>query len=101
MSSTNSVRKILETIGSVSKKNWSGYEFFGFHRKDVQKVLKKSEKALEIFDELALKDVHNIVVRNAGPTSQLKSKQAMSNRNSKIDAVVKYASFGDIKVITI
>ena len=34
-----------------------------------------------------------------GPTNEMKSKQVINNRNKKIDAVVDFASFGDIKSI--
>ena len=71
---------VLEAIGSVSKRNWSGYDFFGFYRKDVMDILSKQVK-----------------LSNAGPTENLSSKQAMNSRNKMIDAVVYYASFDDLK----
>ena len=44
-----------------------------------------------------LKNVLNIRQRNAGPTSMLKSKNAAIARNEKINEVVEFASFGDVK----
>ena len=87
---------ILNNLNAITKHHWSGYEFFGFHRKKVLNVLKLQSRNSQIEDE-KLRDIQNIRLRNAGPTNDLKSKQAIERRNAKIDSLVEYASFGDIK----
>ena len=62
----------------------------------VLNVLKLQSRNSQIEDE-KLRDIQNIRLRNAGPTNDLKSKQAIERRNAKIDSLVEYASFGDIK----
>ena len=42
-------------------------------------------------------DIANILSRNAGPTSDLKSSKAKVERNKKINELVHSVSFGDIK----
>ena len=37
---TTAVRKMLSAIKSIGKKKWSGYDFFGFVRKNVSSHLK-------------------------------------------------------------
>ena len=97
---TTSVSKILECVGAVTKRNWSGFEFFGFYRVDVLKTLTKINDKKNCYNnEGVLRDVQNIRNRNAGPTNEMKLKQAINNRNKKIDAVVDFASFRDIKSI--
>lgn len=96
---TTAVSKILKSIGAVTLRHWSGYEFFGFHRKDVLNVLRLPDRNRDSFEDDRLLDIQNIRLRNAGPTDDLKSKQAIEKRNSKINAVVDYASFGDVKSI--
>ena len=82
---TTVVSKILKCLGAITKRHWSGYEFFGFHRKDVLKVLKVPNRNCDPFEDDTLKDILNIRVRNAGPTSNLKSKQAIDKRHGNAD----------------
>ena len=96
---TTAVSQILGSVNAVTKRNWSGFEFFGFHRKDVFDVLKIHDRNTDTFEDERLQEILNIRLRNAGPTDNLKSKQAIDKRNSKIDSIVDYASFGDIKSI--
>ena len=93
---STAVSNILKSVNAVTKRHWSGFEFFGFVRKDVLNVLRVPDRCHDVEDN-ALQDIQNIRLRNAGPTGDLKSKQAIARRNSKIDSVVEYASFGDIK----
>ena len=94
---TTTVQKFLKQVFCVSQGNWSGYEFFGFYRKDVFSLLKKKSVNKLQVDNTPLHDIVNIRNRNAGPTNQLKSKQSILKRNEKINAVVSYGSFGDVK----
>ena len=71
---------ILEAIGCISKRNSSGYDFFGFYRKEVMDILSERVKLTSNFDG-PLKDIANIRHRNAGPTENLSSKQAIRSRN--------------------
>ena len=54
------------------------------------------EKAKNV-KEKTLSNIQKILQRKGGPTSEMKSKQAMQQRNDKINAVVELSSFGDIK----
>ncbi|XP_066925516.1 uncharacterized protein [Clytia hemisphaerica] len=101
-----------------TKKNWSGFEFFGMQRTDVQrKLVAELDEHLEgycpgeiseddggddtnhaqlIKSQPLMKNILNIRKRNAGPTSSLCPK-AIKARNEVIHNVVKYVSFGDEK----
>ena len=91
---TVAVSQMLSQIKAITKKHWSGFEFFGFYRADIMKIL---EKVVEKVDNSLLKDIANIRGRNGGPTSNLKSKKSKEKRNEKINEVVDYASFNDVK----
>ena len=85
---------MLSQIKAVTKRHWSGFEFFGLYRAEILKII---EKVTVNVDDSSLREIQNVRCRNAGPTSELKSKKSMDNRNKKIDEVVDYASFGDLK----
>ena len=75
---TIAVNQVLEKIGCVSKKHWSGYDFFGFHRKEVlqkYQVGEPNETSATTRCKKPLIDIENILSRNAGPTTDLKSKK--------------------------
>ena len=92
------VRLILESVNAVGGRNGSGQEFFGFYRKEVFRVLSHPEllRKDRFVSDKPVQDIINIRQRNAGPSSDL-SKQSRASRNQKIDEIVKYASFGDLK----
>ena len=80
----------------VSKRHYSGYEFFGFYRKDVLQHLTVPENY--VHESAVLKSISDIIKRNSGvKTSELVSKQAQMHRNEKIHAVINYASYNDVK----
>ena len=96
---STAVVKALKHANTVGVKKWSGYNFFGFHNNIVVKKLEVcsvKEKG-KIVKEKTLSNIQKILQRKGGPTSEMKSKQAMQQRNDKINAVVELSSFGDIK----
>lgn len=96
---SKTVTLILNHIGPVGTKNWSGQEFFGFYYKEVFSALSHPEKLNQnrFAEDKPLQDIVSIRHRNAGPTEDFKRKKSADNRNEKINNVVKHASFGDIK----
>ena len=95
---TTSVSRILQSFKAITKRHWSGFEFFGFHRADVLRSLSlKNDELKRLTGDHQLQQIQNIRSRNAGPTSELKSKSGMKKRNDKIDGIVNYVSFGDVK----
>ena len=93
---TKAVTSILEHIKSSSKRNFSGFDFFGFHRKDVLDRL--AIPNYDVSNVGILKNISDIRKRNSCvKTSELVSKPAKLSRNEKIHAVVNYASYNDLK----
>ena len=99
------VKDAFELLGLSTHKKWSGYEFFGFMKSDVLKILTK--KPPQDMPTLKLKksDLNHEVLkrgmqvrsRNAGETSSLQSKKSIKNRNNVVHQLVQYVSFGDVK----
>ena len=109
---TKVCKEAFKHLNVISKKKWSGYEFFGLTRSDVfNQICLLEENDEETSDDdcqeniskksctsnKPLRDLLNIRHRNAGPTNELNSKRAQKERNEKIKSLVEYASFGDIK----
>lgn len=107
---TSAVTLALEKISHTTKKNWSGYEFFGLLKPDVLNLIivppqsdnnddskKKKFSDYKDTDRSILRDAENLHIRDGGATSNLKSKQAQRNRNGTIHKLVQFASFHDVK----
>ena len=95
----------------MKTRNRSGYEFFGFNRSDVLKVImapitsysdpivaKKSlnQKSTPDLDPILMK-LDSIRDRNAGPTSTLQIKKSKIARNEAIHEAVNFGSFNDVE----
>ena len=96
---STAVVKSLKHVNTVGVKKWSGYKFFGFHNSVVVKKFEvtSTKEMVKNVKEKSLVDVQKLFQRKGGPTSEMKSKQAMQQQNNKINAVVELGSFGDIK----
>ena len=94
---TTAVARVLSSFEALTKHNWSGLEFFRFHRSDELKFLSVKNVDLKRLTQCKIKQIQNICSRNARPTSELKSKSGIMNRNTKIDEMVEFVSFDDIK----
>ena len=103
----NDNTKFESTMSSVTVKqlfnhlkcynrNWSGYRFFGLHRKDIIAKLNIKNEIKDFENNQILNDIAKIQSRQGGPTHSLKSKQAKDSRNQKIEKLVDSASFGDV-----
>lgn len=93
---TSSMKLIFEHFKFKTSKNLSGYEFFGFHQKEVINKLSLKQSIPTLLNP-ALIDIINIQRRNAGPTSDMTSQRNQDLRNKKIHNMVNVSSFGDCK----
>lgn len=105
------VNTLLKKINCVGTKHWSGYEFFGLSKPDVVQTLQRMVGATSSLTTTSekvesrqkkkkkdiLKNVENILNRNAGPTKDLSRQAYKDARNKAIHSVVDAASFGDVK----
>ena len=115
---TIAMNEILKNLGISKRRNLSGYEFFGFNRSDVLKVIKAP---IEVYKDPLLKTLCDgvndadlectgskksnlcfeklsaIMNRNAGPTSELKNTKSQKSRNAAIYDSVKLVSFDDVE----
>ena len=76
---STAVVKALKHVNTVGVKKWSGYKFFGFHNSVVVKKLEvtSTKEMVKNVKEKSLVDVQKSFQRKGGPTSEMKSKQAM------------------------
>ena len=93
------VKNALQSINCIGKKKWSGFDFFGFSKKQVFEKLHVVTTTIPSnlnFNSI-MKDISNIHRRHSVPTSLMKDKRAIEKRNQKINSIVELASQGDVK----
>ena len=108
------VKQMLNFLGIKTNKKWSGYEFFGFMKPEVLKIISidhinietsskhkkctaKKLKRAEVKEHIPIRYALNIRSRNAGGTSSLINSKSVNARNEAIHELVEYISFGDVK----
>ncbi|XP_047139031.1 uncharacterized protein LOC124814958 [Hydra vulgaris] len=109
------VKQMLNFLGIETNKKWSGYDFFGFMKPEVLKIISTNQinvqkssskhkkctakkfKKEEFKDHIPLKNALTIRTRNAGETSSLVNSKSINARNEAIHELVEYISFGDVK----
>uniref|UniRef100_A0A7M5WU97 Uncharacterized protein n=2 Tax=Clytia hemisphaerica TaxID=252671 RepID=A0A7M5WU97_9CNID len=105
---SKAVNTFLMQIECVSTTNWSGFDFYGFRLQQVKTNLKllkptrsnssaKKNETDQKNHSKVLKNVSNILHRNAGPTKDLSKSSYKTARNQAIHSVVDATCFGDIK----
>ena len=91
---TNVVQNALKSLGVVSNKKWSGFEFFGFNKPDVLRNLQQKVITFETSKHQILNSALKVHNRNAGPTHTLTGKH-IKRRNELVHELVNFASFND------
>ena len=92
---TSAMKQVFSYVGYLTERKMSGYEFFGFYRREV--IQKLSVKQSSATMNQVLLDIANIQKRNGGPTSKMSSNRNKILRNEKIYRVVELSSFGDTR----
>ena len=100
---TQAMYYIFQILGlNDLRRNWSGYEFFGFNKPKVLAQIAcpshhyRDSSDLDLEKHPQLAKIANIRARKGGPTNGLSGRRAKESRNEAIHDVVKLASFDSI-----
>lgn len=104
VSPTVAVKNAFAALGVITKKKWSGYDFFGFMKQEVINGLCPNKIEVEDLAKVQKKETNDVFkvgmqirARNAGETSGLKHNKSITARNAAIHNLVQYVSFGDVQ----